>query len=244
MGSKNLKAIVIKSLPNGDHNSRTGLVANNSGFSLHAGVAVKASERDRLEKICRYIARPAIATERLSIDENGDVIYMFKKPWSDGTKLIKLTPMELMERLAALVPRPRIHLTRYHGVLGPHYKYRKNIVPKKKPELTLVTPDEGVAGTADSTTAKPDSASTSKRISWAKLLKRVFKIDVEVCSKCAGETRIIAAIEKPEAIKKILEHLGLPFPGPTFAPARGPPQFNEWSDQDQGDFFAQPFSED
>ena len=73
--SKGKKAMVLKVLPNGDHNSKTGLVVKNSGFSLHAGVATKAHERDKLEKICRYIARPAVAAERLSTNSQGDVIY-------------------------------------------------------------------------------------------------------------------------------------------------------------------------
>jgi len=81
---KGKKALVLKSVQDGDHSSRSGLVAKNSGFSLHAGVAAKADERDKLEKICRYIARPAIAEGRLSLSDSGDVIYKFKKPWDDG----------------------------------------------------------------------------------------------------------------------------------------------------------------
>jgi hypothetical protein len=59
--------MVLKSVPDGDHHSKTGLVANNSGFSPHAGVATKAHERDKLEKLCRYITRPAVSEERMSI---------------------------------------------------------------------------------------------------------------------------------------------------------------------------------
>ncbi len=137
--SKGKKAMVLKTMPDGDHNSSSGLVVKNSGFSLHAGVATKALERDRLERICRYIARPAVAEDRLSINDKGEVIYKFKKPWDDGTAAIKLQPLELIERLIALVPRPRVHLTRYHGVLGPHYKHRTQIVPQKKQDPVLVT---------------------------------------------------------------------------------------------------------
>ena len=54
----------------------------------------------------------SVSEERLSTDDYGNVIYRFKKPWDDGTTALKLTPMELMERLVALVPRPRVHLTR------------------------------------------------------------------------------------------------------------------------------------
>ena len=236
--SKGKKAMVLKTLPDGDHNSKSGLVAKNSGFSLHAGVATKANERDKLEKICRYIARPAVAEERLSITAAGDVIYKFKKPWDDGTAAIKLTPMELMERLVALVPRPRVHLTRYHGVLGPHYKYRKNIVPKKKPELSLSSAKSVAEPVADApTSSEPEKPASAKRMSWARLLKRVFNIDISLCSKCAGQIKIVAAIEDPKVIKKILEHLGLPWTAPRLAQARGPPP------ADQSDFFAQEFFE-
>jgi hypothetical protein len=217
------KALVLKCVQDGDHNSRSGLVAKNSGFSLHAGVAAKADERDKLEKICRYIARPAIAEGRLSLSDSGDVIYRFKKPWDDGTAAIKMSPMELMEKLAALVPRPRIHLTRYHGVLGPHDKHRKLVIPKMPTPAPSIAMAEGAA--SDKSTREP------KRISWARLLKRVFNIDVSICPKCTKQMRIIAAIEDPNVIKKILDHLGRPSAPPRLHPARGPPI------QDDGDLF-------
>jgi hypothetical protein len=213
---KGKKAIVLKSVTDTDHSATKGLVAKNSGFSLHAGVATKAHERDRLEKICRYIARPAVSEERLSTDDYGNVIYRFKKPWDDGTTALKLTPMELMERLVALVPRPRVHLTRYHGVLGPHYKHRKQIVPKP-PELKLVCQDQDIIDPKQLELKK-------KNIPWARLLARVFNIDVETCSKCGGKMKIIAAIEDPKVIRKILEHMRLETKPPPLHPARGPPK--------------------
>jgi hypothetical protein len=220
--SKGKKALVLKALTDTDHNARSGLVSANSGFSLHAGVACEADEREKLERVCRYIARPAIAENRLFTSANGDVIYKLKKPWDDGTLAIRLTPLELMERLAALVPRPRVHLTRFHGVLGPHYKYRKQIVPKQKiTELSMAT---------DSAEEKPKA----HRIGWARLLKRVFGIDVETCPKCKGRVKIIAAIEDPKVIKQILNHLGLPSSPPVWTPARAPPT-------EQPDFFSQEF---
>ena len=197
-------------------------MVKNSGFSLHAGVATKAHEREKLEKICRYIARPAVSEERLSLNTRGEVVYKFKKPWDDGTTAIKMTQLEFIEKLVALVPRPRVHLTRYHGVLGPHYKYRKQIVPAKKEVLALVADEVGAADCD-----KP----AAKRISWARLLKRVFNIDISVCPKCKGQIKIIAAIEDPKIIKKILEHMGLPSAAPKLMSSRGPPI------SDQGDIF-------
>ena len=222
--SKGKKAIVLKSVTDNDHTATKGLVAKNSGFSLHAGVATKAHERDRLEKVCRYIARPAVSEERLSTNDQGDVIYRFKKPWDDGTAALKLTPMELMERLVALVPRPRVHLTRYHGVLGPHYKHRKQIVPKP-PELKIVTDDQIAVDPKQLEMKK-------KNIPWARLLARVFNVDVEICSKCGGKMEIIAAIEDPKVIRKILDHNGLPTKPPSLHPARGPPSQQRHFDDD------------
>ena len=161
--SKGKKAMVLKSVTDNDHTATKGLVAKNSGFSLHAGVATKAHERDRLEKVCRYIARPAVSEERLSTNDQGDVICKFKKPWDDGTTAMKLTPMELIERLVALVPRPRVHLTRYHGVLGPHYKHRKQIVPKP-PELKVTGQEQDIIDPKQLELKK-------KNIPWARLLK-------------------------------------------------------------------------
>lgn len=234
--SKGKKAIVLKSITDNDHTASMGLVAKHSGFSLHAGVATKANERNRLERICRYIARPAVAEERLSTNDQGDVIYRFKKPWDDGTTAMKLTPMELMERLVALVPRPRVHLTRYHGVLGPHYKYRKQIIPKP-PELKVVQDQQIDVSPSQQLEQK------KKNIPWARLLARVFNIDIETCSKCGGKIKIIAAIEDPKVIRKILEHMGLPAKPPLLAPARGPPKlhhhFDDGSFQQSFDDFNQ-----
>lgn len=80
----------------------------------------------------------------------------------------------------ALVPRPRIHLTRYHGVLGPHYKHRKQIVPNP-PELKLAIQEQEII--------EPKQPELKKKnIPWARLLARVFNIDIETCSQCGGDT--------------------------------------------------------
>ncbi len=183
--------MVLRSVPDGDHNAKSGLVVKNSGFSLHAGVATKAHERDKSEKICRYIERPAVSEERLSLNVRGEVVYKFKKLWDDGTTAIKMTQLEFIEKLVALVPIPRVHLTRFHGALGPHYKYRKQIVPIKKEQ-----PQLAIAGT-EADRDKP--ATSAKRTSWASLLKRVFNIDISICPKCRGQIRIIAAIDGTSA---------------------------------------------
>jgi hypothetical protein len=100
-----------------------------AGLSLHAEVAVPARDRRRLERLCRYVARPPVATERLSRLEDGRLLYRLKHRWRDGTTHVIFEPGELLERLAALVPPPRFHLVRYHGILGPCASERDRVVP-------------------------------------------------------------------------------------------------------------------
>jgi len=96
------------------------LCANAHGFSLHAGVRCAADQRSELEHLCRYITRPAIANERLSVNHAGQVVLKLKTPYRDGTSHLVMSALEFMQRLAALVPRPRLHLIRFHGALAPH----------------------------------------------------------------------------------------------------------------------------
>jgi Putative transposase len=105
-----------------------------------------AHRRDQLEHLIRYTARGAVALERLAEDAHGDLVYTFAWPWSDGTTGIKLSPLELLEKLAALVPLPRGHLVRYAGCLAPHSTLRKAIIPTprqqgvEEPEASSAAP--------------------------------------------------------------------------------------------------------
>ena len=90
------------------------------GFSLHANTAIPAHRRDQLERLIRSTARGAVSLERLEQDVNGDLVYTFTHPWSDGTTGMRLSPLELLEKLAALIPLPPVHLVRYGGCLAPH----------------------------------------------------------------------------------------------------------------------------
>jgi hypothetical protein len=89
-------------------------------------------QRAKLERLCRYVSRPPLAVERLALTASGQVRYLLKTPYRDGTTHIVLEPQDLMARLAALVPPPRMHLTRYHGVLAPHSSLRAAITPAQR----------------------------------------------------------------------------------------------------------------
>ena len=170
-------------------------VAESSGFSLHAGIAAKASQRDKIERLARYVSRPPVATGRLSLTRSGNVRYALKTPYRDGTTHVIFEPEDFIARLVALVPKPHAHLTRYHGVFAPASPDRPRIVP----------------GTPTAASAARGEVSVNDRqraMNWAQRLKRVFAIDIETCRQCGGHLRIIASIEEPAVIERILEHLG------------------------------------
>ena len=93
------KALTLRTVPVQSEPFPSTLLARLPGFSLHAATVCEAAQRDKLEKLCRHIARPAIANERLSINERGQVIYRFKQPFRDGSTHIVLEPLELMAHM-------------------------------------------------------------------------------------------------------------------------------------------------
>jgi hypothetical protein len=117
--------------------------ARQEGFDLDAGVWVPADQRDRLERLCRCALRPTVAQDRLRLTAEGQVVLQLRHPWSDGTTHLLFDPLELLERLAVLIPRPRINLILYHGVLGPRAAWRSLVVGFGN------TADRGEASTAD-----------------------------------------------------------------------------------------------
>ena len=126
-------------------------------------------------------------------------------------------PLDFIARLAALVPRPRVNLTRFHGVFAPNSKHRALITPAQRGKGRKTT-DE----TQDRTPAERHAAMT-----WAQRLRRVFSIDIETCHICRGPMKVIACIEDPLVIRKILDHLDrmAPATATTSLPEpRAPPQ--------------------
>jgi hypothetical protein len=202
------KVLRLQRLSSAARPSTPELRVNAQGFSLHAAVRWRADQRKELEQLCRYITRPALGNQRLKRNRAGQVVLQLKSPYKDGTTHIVMEPLEFMERLAALVPRPRLHLIRFHGVLAPNAKWRRQIVPAPAERATEPPTDHASA------------QGETPHMSWAQLLKRVFDIDIKHCPNCGGALKIIAAIEDPPVIVKILTYLGLPTRAPPRAPAR------------------------
>jgi len=182
------------------------------GFSLHADTDIAAGDRDRLERVSRYMLRPPLAYDRFDLANNGKITYELKRPFSDGTTHIVFEPGELIEKLAALVPFPHKNLIRYHGVLAPNARWRRHVVPKPPQPLPLETP--------------PDQNTEPKkrrRHPWSELMMRVFAIDVLACANCGGRMSIISTITDPAVIPPFLRSIGLPPHPPPLHTARAPP---------------------
>ncbi len=162
------------------------------GFSLHA-TRIAGPDRRGLERLGRYVARPALAGGRLRLVDADPLSFALKTPWSDGTRPLLLSPMELLEKLAALVPPPRFHLLRYHGVLAPRARARDRIVPAQP----VAEPSAADASTS--------AAACGHRLRWATLLARVFSSDLSECAACGGRLRIVAALTDPTSIRTYLE---------------------------------------
>ncbi len=158
------KGFTLQTLPDEHDADDTPVAGNVAGFSLHAGVAAKADERDKLERLCRYVTRPAIAEKRLSLTHQGKVRYELKTRYRDGTTHVIFEPVDFIAKLAALVPKPRVNLSRYHGVFAPNSRHRVSVTPARRGKASQKT----VADQDEKTPVQSHVAMT-----WAQRLKRV-----------------------------------------------------------------------
>ena len=166
-------------------------------FPCMRSVSAKSHQRDKVERLCRYIARPVVSTHRMELLADDRIRYELKTPYQNGTTHVVFEPLDFISRLASLVPKPRCHLTRFHGVFAPNSHHRRQITREAKRNKIQPT-SEDVTETVESRRLK---------MNWAMRLKRVFNIDVTACGHCHGLVKIIACIEDKTVIKKILSHI-------------------------------------
>ena len=181
------------------------------GFTIHANRYIGRQERGALEKLLAYGARGAFSHQRLALLDparpDGDLTYTLKTPWTDGTMAIVLSPGELIEKLVALIPPPYVHLSRYFGIFSSHSRWRRRVVLRPDVRKGFVA----AHGTGDAT-----------RLTWARLLARVFRIDISRCVACGSRLRpeSVEIVTEPVLVARILLALGLY----GRAPARAPPR--------------------
>ena len=198
------------------------------GFSVNAAVRIEAHDRDGLERLLRYCARPAFARERLRETDPGRLAYTSVKPGPGASRSLLLTPLELLDRLPALIPPPRQHRHRYYGVLAPSSPLRAAVTALAQPAGADTVAAVAVATAHPGTT--PPAAVIAEplhrqaaRYAWALLLARIYEVLPLLCPRCGGEMCIIGFITAAVAIREILGHLGEPTSPPRLAQARGPP---------------------
>jgi hypothetical protein len=196
------------------------LCAQVEGYNLQAATRLAANDRDGLERMARYLARPPIATDRLSSRDDGRLELRLKRPWRDGTTAFVFQPHELIERLVAIVPRPRAHLVRYSGVLAPAFAGRAQIVPCADKAPTRLP------ATAPPPPGGAEMPRRPGRIPWVPLLWRVFLADPLECARCSGRMRIVATVTSTVEAMRILRSIGLAADPPAFHAARPPPQID------------------
>jgi hypothetical protein len=187
----------------------------NNGFSLNAKVRIQAFDRDGLEKLIRYCARPSFASENLRW--NGPwLIYRLPKPCHTGKTWIQLDPLEFLDKIAALIPPARRHRHHYHGAFAPNSPLRPSIT-----KVAIQTPAKIVSPVLQETTQKTSRVS----FTWATLIARIYEVDPLLCS-CGKEMKITKIVTHSAEIWRILTGIGWPTTVPEFDE---PYDLTEWS---------------
>jgi hypothetical protein len=224
-----LRALTRRNLLEREDAQAMGEWDHGGGFSLDASVRIEGEDRPGLERLLRYCARPAFALERLRQIDAEHLVYESVKPGPSGSVSLMLTPLELIDRLAALIPPPRRHRHRTHGVLAPNAPLRSAVTALAAPADETPAVAAPVPG-AHSEEEEPLHRRAA-RYAWALLLARIYEVFPLACPRCGGEMRIIAFITEAVTVRDILAHLGETTSPPRLMPARGPPL---WEMQDAG----------
>ncbi len=231
------------------------------GFSLDASVRIHGADAAGRERLLRYCARPPFALERLRIERRVDaheggsataspgeagirqVCYHPARPTRDGRTVLALSPLEFLAALSRLIPPPRVHRHRYHGVLAPNARLREQVVALGRQDgvapIDVATVTHGDASppapaAAQSVGPASNPPQPTARSRWARLLARIYEVFPLLCPDCGADMRILAFLTAAEPVDAILRHLGLPTTPPPLSPARGPPQHHLGFDPDPG----------
>jgi DNA-directed RNA polymerase subunit RPC12/RpoP len=208
-----------------DERKEMQLWNHGGGFSLDATVRIAADDRRGLERLLRYCARPPFPSGRLEELDAHRLIYHLPKPGPDGRAQLLLSPLELIERIAALVPPPRQHRHRYFGVLAPNAPLRAAVTALVPEAVTAQSTPPVKSSSGEQPTETPHRSPA--RYLWAMLLARIYEVFPLTCMRCGAEMRIVAFITEATPVQRILSHIGESAAPPRIAPARGPPSWEE-----------------
>ena len=205
---------------------------HNGGFSIDASVRIESWDRNGLEQLLRYCARPPFAMERLKYIDDNKVVYQLKKPTVEGFTAIIMTPMEFINRLCQIITPPYTHRHRFHGVLAPNSAWRKKVIASAGPAMAMlqqmqetknqIAPsakeeDNHDQSDGSNNSAKKEDAEDLDILStasarfcytWAMLIARIYEVLPLICPHCGEPMRIISFITQPETVTRILDHIG------------------------------------
>lgn len=195
-------------------------------LSLHAGVYVLGDDREGLSTLLRYTSRSAVSPSRLSYvnpdePETSHIRLALKRAWSDGTRELEFSQVDMVERLAALVPEPWSNLTRYHGIFAPGHAWRDFIVPGRRhlPRTMSMETEmrEATVGDDQSTTKKKSASGRAPAeywIPWAEMLSITFGLHPEICT-CGAKMGVTSVVTETVGIQEMMKKMGLaPMPPP------------------------------
>jgi hypothetical protein len=183
----------------------------NSGFSLDAKVKIEASDKDGLERLIRYCARPPFKSENIRL--NGPWInYHLPKPSYDGRTFIVIDAHDFLDRISRFVPYPRRHRHHFHGIFAPNSSQRKQVAAHAQKRLETEAK------------AREETVEKTKKVSqtWAKLIARIYEVDPLTCTSCGKKIKIVAFVTHTAQIRRILSGIGWPTEVPEFDPYRDP----------------------
>jgi hypothetical protein len=187
-----------------------------NGFSVHADVRIHENDRLALTRLLAYATRPPCPDNRLTRLTDGTIQMRLKRPWPGGATVMIFQPVDLVRRLASLIPPRRRHLITYYGLASSHAKLRAKLV--------ALVPAQAPSELAPEPLPPPPPPSTHPRqrtrLPWA---------------ECPGRMTVLAFLTDPDPVLAILEHLGLPTTAAVLAPARAraPPDLDLFDGNDE-----------
>jgi hypothetical protein len=194
------------------------LLSWQNGFSIHSEVAVRAEDREGLERLVYYCARPALSPARLEYSEKaGIVIYRTEKKEGYPPMLV-MSPVEFLRRWSLLMPPANKNTVHYYGALAPRSPLRALLVASTEKAATELNRKKKLSAIKEGMLRKARS--------WAACLARIFEIYPLICPNCRIELKPVAVILDDKELVRLLSHLGLPDELPKMKPAPktcGPP---------------------
>lgn len=169
---------------------------HNSGFNVHGREEIDGGDAQAIEEIARYISRAAISVQRVKYNAEEGTVTVFDRKVKTHTKTANYTILEFMSLLSSHIPSSYESLVYYYGIYSSSHRGKEKRDGHADQKLEV----EEVRGRKGITEGKVTS-------SWARLIRKIFKVDPLQCERCGGTMKIVAFITNAHEVKKILKHI-------------------------------------